>query len=347
MSPLRYAVVGLEHPHLYSMTMALTGAGAELAGYHSDNPEAAAGFDALFDRPPRFESVDAVLADGTVGLVVPVGVPADRAGVAIAAMEAGKDVLADKPALTTSAQLDALRATQAATGRIFSVWFSERFESRATARASQLVVDGAIGQVVQVVGVGPHRLRLGSRPAWFLDPDRAGGILNDLASHQIDQILHFAGLGDPAGTEIDMEVVSSMVANRAHPDQLQFEDYGEVHLRSATMTGMARVDWFTPDGLPTWGDVRLFVLGTEGYIEVRKNVDIAGRDGGDHLLLVDGNETRHFDCGQDQLPFIDRFLDDVHTRGATLMSQEHCFTVCDLALRAQAGAARMGHLADR
>jgi predicted dehydrogenase len=326
------------------MTMALTGGGAELAGYHSDNPDAAAGFDALFDRPARFESVGAVLDDDTVDLIVPVGVPAERADVAIAAMDAGKDVLADKPALTTSVQLDALRATQAATGRIFSVWFSERFESRATARASQLVADGAVGQVVQVVGAGPHRLGLESRPAWFLDPERAGGILNDLASHQIDQILHFAGHGHAA--DADMEIVSSMVANRAHPDQPQFEDYGEVHLRSASVSGMARVDWFTPDGLPTWGDVRLFVLGTEGYIEVRKNVDIAGRDGGDHLLLVDGSETRHFDCRQGPLPFIDRFLDDVRTRGSTLMSQEHCFTVCELALRAQTEAARMGHLSE-
>lgn len=337
-------MVGLEHPHVYSIVLALNAGGAELAGFHSDNAEAAAGFDALFESPTRYETVDAAVGDDTVDIIVPVGEPVDRAGVAIAAMRAGKDVLADKPALTTAAHLEALRTTQAATGRIFSVWFSERFESRATTRASQLVADGAIGSVVQVVGFGPHRLGLETRPGWFLDRERAGGILNDLASHQIDQILHFAGSGDPAGAA-DMEIVSSLVANRAHPDHPRFEDYGEVHLRSATTSGLARVDWFTPDGLATWGDVRLFLLGTEGAIEVRKNIDLDGRDGGDHLFLVDGGATHHVDCSEDPLPHIDRYLDDVRTRGSSLMSQEHCFRVCELALRAQDDAVRAGHLA--
>jgi predicted dehydrogenase len=340
-SPVRFTVVGLEHPHVYAMTMGLMGGGAELAGYHSDNDEAAAGFDAVFDRPSRVESLEAVLDDATVDLVVPVGVPAERAAVAAAAMRAGKDVLTDKPAVTTAAQLADVRATQAETGRIFSVWFSERFESRATVRASRLVAEGAIGQVAQVVGFGPHRLGIEGRPPWFFDPDRAGGILNDLASHQIDQFLHFAGAD--GGAE-DVEVVSSMVANRSHPDHPQLEDYGEIHLRTATTSGFARVDWFTPDGLPTWGDVRLLVLGTEGYLEVRKNIDIGGREGGDHLFLVDRRETRRFDCRQDPLPFVGNLLDDLRTRGSTHMSQDHCFAVCDLALLAQAGAARMGHL---
>ena len=59
---------------------------------------------------------------------------------------------------------------------------------------------------------------------------------------------------------------------------------------------MIRVDWFTPDGLPTWGDGRLTILGTEGTIELRKYVDIAGRPGGDHLFLVDKKGVRHIDC---------------------------------------------------
>ena len=67
-------------------------------------------------------------------------------------------------------------------------------------------------------------------------------------------------------------------------------------LRGNGGTGYIRVDWFTPDGLNTWGDGRLTILGTDGFIEIRKNVDIGGRPGGNHLFLVDQKETRYVDC---------------------------------------------------
>ena len=191
--------------------------------------------------------------------------------------------------------------------------------------------------MAQVVGFGPHRLGIDGRPDWFFDPVRNGGILNDLASHQIDQFLRFAGVSEA-------EIVTSMVANRAHPEHPELEDYGEINLRTSSASGHVRVDWFTPDGLPTWGDVRLFVVGTEGYLEVRKNVDIAGRVGGEHLILVDGRDVRRFDCQHDPLPFVGQFLDDLRTGEETHMTQDHVFTVCDLALRAQRQADRLGHL---
>lgn len=335
--PIRFAVVGLEHPHVYAMTMALMGGGAEMVGFQSDNDEAAEGFSAVFGGPRRIEHIEAVADADDIDLVVAVGVPADRAEVAAMAMLAGKDVLADKPAVTTLDQLARVRAVQSETGRRFSVWFSERLESRATVRAGRIVETGAIGTVVQVVGFGPHRLGIEQRPPWFFDPARAGGILNDLASHQIDQFLHFAGADDA-------EIISSAVANHAHPDHRDLEDYGEVQLRAGTTSGLARVDWFTPDGLATWGDVRLFVTGTEGYLEIRKNIDIGGRVGGDHLFVVDGYETRHHDCSEDQLPFVGQFLDDLRTGAETHMAQARVFTVCEIALRAQLGATRLGHL---
>ena len=67
-------------------------------------------------------------------------------------------------------------------------------------------------------------------------------------------------------------------------------------LRGDRGTGYIRVDWFTPDGLSTWGDGRLTILGTDGFIEIRKNVDIGGRPGGSHLFLVDQKDTRYIDC---------------------------------------------------
>jgi hypothetical protein len=131
------------------------------------------------------------------------------------------------------------------------------------------------------------------------------------------------------------------VGNAHHPQYPGLEDFGDVMLRGNGGAGYIRVDWFTPDGLNTWGDGRLTVLGTDGYIEVRKNVDIAGRPGGSHLFLVDQKETRYYDCSKEPLPYGQQLVDDVLNRTETAMSQHHCFLATELALRAQQQAQRM------
>lgn len=336
--PVRFAAIGLNHSHIFGQVAALLAAGAELAAFHSPEPELAEGFVRAFAGAKAVDDERAILEDPSISLVTSAAIPSDRAPLGVRVMQHGKDYLVDKPGVTTLAQLEELRRVQAETGRIYSVFFSERFESRATVRAAELVRSGAIGQVAQIVGLGPHRANLPSRPPWFFERERYGGILCDIASHQVDQFLHFAG----AETA---EISASLVANYKHPEHPGLEDYGEVHLRTPTTTGLARVDWYTPDGLSTWGDGRLFVLGTEGNIEVRKYCDLGGRTGADHLFLVDGRETRRFDCQHVELPFARQFLADHVDRTETAMSQTHCFTACEIALRAQAGAERRGHLA--
>jgi predicted dehydrogenase len=140
---------------------------------------------------------------------------------------------------------------------------------------------------------------------------------------------------------VKAEVVSSQVGNVHHPQYPQFEDFGDVMLRGDSGTGYIRVDWFTPDGLKSWGDGRLTILGTDGYIELRKNIDIAGREGGNHLFLVDGKETRYIDCSQVPLPYGGQLVNDILNRTETAMSQEHCFLATELALKAQKQAQKV------
>ncbi len=237
--------------------------------------------------------------------------------------------------MTSLAQLAAVRRVQAQTKRIYSILYSERHENRATVKAGELVKAGAIGKVIQTLGVGPHRLNAGTRPQWFFDSARYGGILCDVGSHQFDQFLFFTG-------STRAEIVAAQVGNVHHPEYPGLEDFGDVMLRGDGGTGYVRVDWFTPDGLNTWGDARLTVLGTEGYIEVRKNADIGGRPGGEHLLLVDKKETRYFDCKNEPLPYGERLVDDVLNRTETAMPQQHCFYATELALKAQKLARKLG-----
>jgi predicted dehydrogenase len=212
--------------------------------------------------------------------------------------------------------------------------YSERFENAATVKAAELVKAGAIGKVIQTTGLGPHRMRANTRPQWFFDRKHYGGIICDIGSHQADQFLFFTG-----STRAD--VVASQVGNVNHPQYPDFEDFGDAMFRGDGGMGYVRIDWFTPDGLSTWGDGRLTILGTDGFIELRKYVDLAGRNGGSHLFLVDKKETRHIDCSKEPLPYGVLLVNDILNRTETAMSQEHCFLATELALKAQKQAQRI------
>lgn len=335
---IRFAAIGLNHNHIYGQTRAMLDAGAMLVSFHAVEDDLAADYAKAFPQARRVKDQREILEDASIQLVVSATIPDVRAATAIAVMRHGKDVMVDKPGVITLDELAAVRQVQAETGRIFSVCFSERFENRATEKASQLVAAGAIGRVVQTVGLGPHALRNNPRPDWFFERQRYGGILCDIAAHQCDQFLHFTG-------STQAQVVASHIGNFGNPETPELEDFGEVLLRGNGGTGFIRVDWFTPKGLGVWGDGRLTILGTAGTIELRKYVDIAGRPGGDHLFLVDGQSTQYMDCRAEVLPYGPRLLQDVLNRTETAMSQAHCFLATELALQAEALATRVGGVA--
>ncbi len=334
---IRFAVVGVNHAHIYGQVNLLLRAGAELVSFFAAEPDLAANFAQRYPQAKLARSVQDILEDETIHLIVSAAIPNQRAPLGIAAMRHGKDFMSDKPGFTSLTQLAEVRQVQAQTERIYSIYFSERFENPATIKAAELVMGGAIGRVVQTVGLGPHRANLASRSPWFFQRWYYGGIINDIASHQVDQFLFFTG-------SRTAEVVTSQVANYKYPEHPEFEDFGDLTLRGDGGTGYIRVDWFTPDGLPTWGDVRLTILGTEGYIEIRKNCDIAGRPGGNHLFLVDHKGVHYIDCNDVDLPYSRQLVSDILNRTETAMRQEHCFLVSELALQAQAQAHQLGNL---
>jgi predicted dehydrogenase len=334
---IRFGVIGLNHGHIYGQTNLMLRAGGELVSFYAAEPELAEAYQKAYPQANLARSEAEILEDQSISLVVSASIPADRAPLGIRAMQHGKDFMSDKPGATTLEQLEELRRVQAQTKRIYSICYSERFENAATVKAGELVASGAIGQVVQTVGLGPHRTNLPSRPEWFFKRERYGGILTDIASHQADQFLFFTG-------STRAEVVASHVANYKHPQYPGLEDFGEMLLRGDKGTGFVRVDWYTPNGLDTWGDTRLTILGTEGYIEVRKNADINAHPGGNHLFLVDHKAVTYMDCKDGDLPYGRLLVQDILNRTETAMTQTHCFLAMELVLRAEAQAARLGNL---
>ena len=330
-----FGVIGINHGHIYEQTQVMIDAGCRLKAFHARENDLAEAYSKRFPDAKRVADERAILEDLEIRLVVGAGILAERAPMAVRAMRHGKDVMLDKPGATTLDQLAELRRVQAETKRIYSILYSEHYTQRATIAAGDLVRAGAVGRVMQTIGLGPHKIGNYRRPDWFWSKELTGGILCDIGSHQVEQFLFFTGAEKA-------DVASSQIANFDHPETPEFEDFGQMVLVSDAATGFIRVDWFTQDGLPTWGDGRLFILGTEGTIELRKYIDIDGRKGGDHLFLVDKKGTRHIDCAQTKITYGEQLRDDVLNRTETAMKQSHCFLAMELALRAEAQATRIG-----
>lgn len=344
---INFAVIGINHPHIYGQIGCMLSAGANFVAWYASEADLAAEFGPRFPSAKQVHDKRAILEDPTIQLVLSAGIPADRAPLGVEVMRHGKDYMSDKPGMTTLAQLDEVRRVQAETQRIYSICYSEHFETRCTVKAGELVQAGAIGRLVQTVGLGPHRTNLptprkpnaAGRAAWFFDKARYGGILCDIASHQFEQFLFFSG-------NTEAEIVSAQVGNFKHPQYPGLEDFGDCTVRgtggpNGPASGYIRVDWYTPDGLPTWGDGRLTLLGTEGYIELRKYVDIGGQSGIDHLLLVNHEGIQRINCSQVALPYGAQLMHDVLNRTETAMPQWRCFLAMELALKAELQATRL------
>ncbi|HEV3484438.1 MAG TPA: Gfo/Idh/MocA family oxidoreductase, partial [Vicinamibacterales bacterium] len=174
---IRFAVIGLNHGHIYGQTEAVLRGGGELVAVYAKEPDLLAAYQKQFPQAKTARSEQEILEDTSLQLVVSAAIPDERAPLGIRVMKHGKDYMSDKPGITTLEQLAEVRRVQAETRRIYSIMYSERLENRATVRAGELVKAGAIGKVVQTIGLGPHRINPKSRPAWFWDRMRYGGIL--------------------------------------------------------------------------------------------------------------------------------------------------------------------------
>jgi predicted dehydrogenase len=333
---IQFAVIGLDHNHIIGMTDAVRRGGGELAAVYSANLPALADFRKRYPGVKVAASEDEILGNPSIKLVAGAAIPDLRAPLGVRVMRHGKDYLSDKPGIITLEQLAEVRKAIAETGRMFAIMYSERLEVKAAVQAGELVKAGAIGRVVQTVNLASHQVSNPSqpgngRPDWFWDPARYGGILCDIGSHQADQFVFYTG-----STVAD--VTASQVANVNHRDRPKFQDFGDMMLHGNGGMGYVRVDWFTPDGLGVWGDGRLFILGTEGYIELRKYVDIAGRPGGNHLFLVDRKQVTYMDCNQVELPFGPQFVGDIVNRTHVAQDQEQALLATELVLKAQKNA---------
>ncbi len=336
---IKFAVCGMSHDHIYGMIGAIQRGGGVLVAAWGGEQDKLAEFKKRFPDVKLVATQDAIIHDPSIQLVLSSQIANERAGIGIRAMKHGKDFLSDKPGITTLEDLAAVRATIAETNKIYAIMYSELLEVKAAIKAGELVKAGAIGKVIQTVNIAPHQINQShgdagggsGRPEWFWNPIQYGGILCDIGSHQVDQFLFYTG-------STEAEVVESQIANVNHPQRPQFQDFGDMVLRGNRGLGYVRLDWFTPDGLGTWGDGRLFILGTQGYIEVRKYTNVAVSKQGNNLFIVDQKQSRYIDCNNLSLPFGPQFVSDIVNRTHTAQNQAECLLAAELVIKAQNNA---------
>jgi predicted dehydrogenase len=339
---IKFAVCGMSHDHIYGMIGAVQRGGGKLVAAWGGEQDKLAAFRKRFPDVKIVATQEEILDNPEVQLVMSSQIANERAPLGVKAMRKGKDFLSDKPGATTLEQIAELRKTIAETGRIYGIMYSERFEVKAAVYAGELIQQGAIGKVIQTINIAPHQIfqhggvagGASGRPDWFWSTKQSGGILCDIGSHQVDQFLFYTG-------STQAEVAESQIANVRHPDHPDFWDFGDMVLRGNRGFGYVRLDWFTPDGLGTWGDGRLFILGTDGYIEVRKYINVAVSKQGNNLFLVDQKQARFIDCNQMPLPFGPQFVADIVNRTHVAQDQTECLLAAELVVKAQMTATKV------
>ena len=326
---INLGVLGIDHGHIFDMLDEMLKEGCSCNYFWTQgSPLTLNEFRKKYPRIKRVDNKSDILNDDTIDMILISSIPKDRANLSIDVMKAGKDVMVDKPGCTTLEQLNNLKQTVKETGKIWSINFSERFHVAAVAKAEELVAEGKIGKVKQTIGTGPHRQGNYERPDWFYDRDSYGGIITDIGSHQVHQFLVFTNSNEA-------KVNHALVENTTRKEFAGFQDFGEVNLTGNGGHGYVRLDWFTPDALPTWGDGRLFILGDKGFIEIRKYTDLAKSEKGNQLFLANNNEVKHIDCSNEKLPYFANLIQDVLNRTDTACSQELTYLSMELAIKAQ------------
>lgn len=330
-----FGAAHLDHGHILAQCQGLVDAGGVLKCVYDPDPTKVENFRERFPQAQPVDSLDRILDDTEIHLVAAAAITNRRCALGLRVMEAGKDYFTDKAPFTKLNQLETAKQAVEATGRKYLVYYSERLHNECAWLAGEMIAEGAIGKVLHVTNIAPHRLNRETRPDWFFRKEEYGGIITDIGSHQFEQFLHYTGAKNGS-------VAYARVANIANPETPELEDFGEAVLQLDTgPSGYTRVDWFTPDGQCAWGDGRTFVLGAKGVIELRKYIDVARRSEGNLIFLTDGEGEQEIRCdGKVGFPAFGKLLLDVLNRTEDYMNQEHAFKAAELCLQAQEMADR-------
>lgn len=326
-----FSVIGLDHGHIYAMVNGLVEAGAELKAVYDRNPDKITEFLSHYPGCAVASNEEEILNDDSLKLVASAIRPDLRAALGLKVMQSGKHYFCDKPGMLNFEDWTKVRDACNSTGLKYMIYFGERIHVEAAVYVQKMIDDGLLGDIVSVNILAPHRLNKPTRPDWFFESDKNGGILTDIGSHQFEQLLSYT---HSESAHVDY----SQVGNYENQDKPGFNDFGEaVVTTSSGASCFVRMDWFTPSGLRAWGDGRVFIVGTKGTVEIRKYVNVGqDDDSADNIYFVDSSGEHHISAsGTVGFPFFGDFILDCIDGKDRAMSEAHVLESARIALEAQ------------
>ena len=311
---MNIAFAGLRHSHIFVLyKMAQENPLYNIVGAFEAHPEAAEAA-AAQGVVCNYPSYEALLSDSDVDVVALGGCYGDRGNMAIAALKAGKHVIADKPLCTGLAQLDAIERLAKENRLFVSCMFTMRFEKKIRA-VKTLVESGALGQINNIYIGGQHPLQYGRRPMWYFEPDKHGGVINDIAIHAIDAISYALGCNV-------QDVLAARTWNKYAAEQPDFKDCGQLMLKADNGAGiLADVSYSIPDGvefaLPYYW--QFYIWGTKGSLAFSLN------EATSHYYVAGQKEPVVLDEAAPEADYLTDFCHLVSGRDNVLLPMEEVF----------------------
>ncbi len=281
MKNIRFGIAGIKHFHILEFAKGMNQIpGSEFVGFYEDDEALRKTYEHEFGVK-GYANLESFVDSANPEIVGVAVENAKKSEVITRLVGLGCHVLADKPLVTDLKQLDEIENSACVHDRQIGLMLLERYHAP-TFTIHKMLQEGTLGALVSFIAIAPHKLKPDGRPTWMFDPGLYGGVLNDLAIHNID-----------IATWLWNDLPVSVTASEGCLRFKQFDgftDHAGVFLEFAdTSTAMIRVDWMTPEMFPSHGDGRQFYEATEGTIEVIAAPDI-------HTL---GQGTIQFDSWKD------------------------------------------------
>ncbi|MFB3891562.1 MAG: Gfo/Idh/MocA family protein [Phycisphaerae bacterium] len=263
---VRFAFAGFRHGHILDLVAAVKERpDLELVAACEDDPETGAQLAAGGKVEITHQSLEAMLKEVDCDVVAIADYYSRRGSMAIAALNAGRHVIADKPLCTSLQELR--RIERIAARKKLAV--GEMLDLRAcgACQAAKDFIDaGQLGQVHTLSFSGQHPLMYGKRAGWYFEEGKHGGTINDIFIHAADMI---EWLLSKSGRRI-VEVVAARTWNTHFAPAPKFPIGAQLMLRLDNGGGvLGDVSYLAPDkcGYSTPQYWRFVVHGSRGVME--------------------------------------------------------------------------------
>ena len=190
---MKIAIIGCRHGHIFSIYQLIKeNPATEFAGAYEPDTATREAAERTHGMTFPYATREALLADPTVDAVAIGDYYGIRGEHAIAALKAGKHVIADKPLCTSLAELEEIERIAAEKKLSVGLMLDMRYHKNVQT-AKMLIDAGRLGRIHNVQFGGQHPLQYGTRPMWYFEDGKHGGVINDIAVHGVDLLTFLTG----------------------------------------------------------------------------------------------------------------------------------------------------------